>query len=309
MPRLSNQRGYYIGRFQRPKGQDSISCDGDCNTWLHRGCAGLSKKAFRALKDSEKPFYCVSCRLSIHSDEIESLKSSLKLLQEEMGSLKSSINVVDGGTSPPVPPSHTATAGSVSTVSRPVLQKTSHPSKAPDRKFNIVVYGLDESVQGTSRRERKLQDTKKVEDVIQVVNSKVSSQSIRDCVRLGKYKAFSSRPRPLLVNLNRVSDVHLLLSNRKSLQKPLAIKPDLPLEKRITEATLLKQRWALIQSGTSASSIKIRDSKLYVDESFYGSASGSIFSPANQTDANTPSKSPPPSVTTPSIADCAPSTQ
>ena len=144
------------------KGQDSIFCHGDCNTWLHRGCAGLSKKAFRALKDSEKPFYCVSCRLSIHSDEIECLKSSLKLLQEEMGSLKSSINVVDGGISPSVPPSHTATAGSVSTVSRPVLQKTSHPSKVPDRKFNIVVYGLDESVQGTSRRERKLQDTKKV---------------------------------------------------------------------------------------------------------------------------------------------------
>ena len=54
----------------------------------------------------------------------------------------------------------------------------------------------------------------------------------------------------------------------------------------------MKQRWALIESGTSASSFKIRDSKLYVGESIYGIADGPIFSAANQTDIGVQSKSP-----------------
>ena len=226
-----------------------------------------------------------------------------------MGSLRSSINAIDSGTSPPVPLTLTAATGSFSTAPKPVLKTTSHPSKALDRKFNIVVYGLDESLQGTSRHERKLQDTKKIEDVVQSLNSKVSSQSIRDCVGLGKYKAFSLRPRPILVNLTRVADVQMLFSSRRSLQKPLIIKPDLPLEKRIMEATLLKQRWAVIESGISASSIKIRDSKLYVGESIYGIADGPIFSPANQTDIGVQSKSPPSSDIPPSSEDCVTSNQ
>ena len=31
----------------KTKGHDSMFCDGVCNTWLHRGCAGLSKPVLR----------------------------------------------------------------------------------------------------------------------------------------------------------------------------------------------------------------------------------------------------------------------
>ena len=55
------------------KGQNSIFCDEDCNMWLDCGCAGLSKKAFLSLNGSVNPFYCVSCRLNIHSAEIQIL--------------------------------------------------------------------------------------------------------------------------------------------------------------------------------------------------------------------------------------------
>ena len=34
------------------KGQDAVFCDGHCNTWLHRDCAGLSKTAFKKVIDS-----------------------------------------------------------------------------------------------------------------------------------------------------------------------------------------------------------------------------------------------------------------
>ena len=63
------------------------------------------------------------------------------------------------------------------------------------------------------------------------------------------------------------------------------------------ELIVLKQRWALIHFGTSASSIKICDSKSYVDESLYGTANGPIFPTANQTDIRTQSKPPPSSDT------------
>ena len=39
-------------------GEDSIYCDGICQEWLHRRCAGLSVAAFKAInKDPESPFF------------------------------------------------------------------------------------------------------------------------------------------------------------------------------------------------------------------------------------------------------------
>lgn len=57
----------------RRKGQDAIECDGICATWLHRGCAGLSKLAYASLSKSSAPFYCPQCRLNKQDLEIKSL--------------------------------------------------------------------------------------------------------------------------------------------------------------------------------------------------------------------------------------------
>ena len=37
-------------------GQDSTFCDGQCGSWLHRGCAGLYKKVFLMVSKSKEPF-------------------------------------------------------------------------------------------------------------------------------------------------------------------------------------------------------------------------------------------------------------
>ena len=44
-----------------PTGEESIFCEGNCQAWLHRKCAGLSSAAFAAISSSY-PFTCLVCQ-------------------------------------------------------------------------------------------------------------------------------------------------------------------------------------------------------------------------------------------------------
>ena len=78
-------------------GHDSVYCDGLCRTWLHRGCAGLSKKAFEALSKSKDKFLCLKCTFSTqkatsHSNDSTSHFSDLhSLLADIETQLKASL--------------------------------------------------------------------------------------------------------------------------------------------------------------------------------------------------------------------------
>ena len=72
-------------------GHDSIFCDGACNGWLHRRCAGLPKAAFQAICDAttaNQPFYCPHCRLDSQEKAITTLKQAIDLLSQETARLK-----------------------------------------------------------------------------------------------------------------------------------------------------------------------------------------------------------------------------
>ena len=72
---------------------------------------------------------------------------------------------------------------------------------------------------------------------------------------LGKFKSNQSRPRPILVKLQRTIDATTILVNRTSLSSPIFIKPDMsPAEQKI-ESILLKERWLLIEGGFDCKSI------------------------------------------------------
>ena len=68
-------------------------------------------------------------------------------------------------------------------------------------------------------------------DVVKL-NPEINSQSIQDCLRLGKYKQSSSQPRPLLPKLNRSFDVITILANRDKTPQGIVIKPDLIQQER-----------------------------------------------------------------------------
>ena len=81
-----------------------------------------------------------------------------------------------------------------------------HPKPSPEKKFNIVLYVVDECAPGMSRSARQESDLSTVAAVLSSLDSSISSQSIRDCLRLRKFSS-KSRPRPILVKF-RISDVN-----------------------------------------------------------------------------------------------------
>ena len=64
----------------RRKGQDAIFCDGTCHSWLHRGCAGLSRAAFEALGATNKNFYCSCCRLAVLEKTVADMRNKIDKL-------------------------------------------------------------------------------------------------------------------------------------------------------------------------------------------------------------------------------------
>ena len=51
------------------EGQDAVFCEGDCQGWIHRVCAGLTRSAFENLSESV-PYLCLYCSFTKQSNEI-----------------------------------------------------------------------------------------------------------------------------------------------------------------------------------------------------------------------------------------------
>ena len=106
----------------------------------------------------------------------------------------------------------------------------------------------------------------RVTSVLSTLVSHINHNSISDCYRLGKFSP-NKRPRPILIKLVNRGDVRNVLAMSGSVESPLRLKPDLDPVQRRTESFLLKERWALIQSGD----IKIRNNCLLVKREIVGS--------------------------------------
>ena len=133
----------------------------------------------------------------------------------------------------------------------------------------------------------------------------MSTFSLRDCVRLGKFNSSNTRPRPLLVKLTRIPDVDSVLYNRSNITEGILVKPDMSRDERHKESILLKERWSLTQSGVDKKHIKIRGTKLFIKDRLHGQIINSVFVAKSETDvpnlpnnnsslqlrANTPSNS------------------
>lgn len=140
-----------------------------------------------------------------------------------------------------------------------------------------MIYGIPECSKGMSRYNRSAQDLQNVTSVISKIDSNMNEFSVRDCYRLGKYKQDAPHSRPILAVFTRAADVVSILSNRSKLTQSIVIKPDMSPAERADQATLLKERWHLIQSGTEKSSIKIRNNVLYVNKRAHGQAINSEY--------------------------------
>ena len=275
-------------------GQEAIFCESICNSWIHRQCAGLSQALFKILEESEEPFYCPHCRLIAQDKQLRELKTMVEDLSKEVVSLKASVSdhqPVRSSTSQQQPQkeiqmaSNNATSTTSKQTQPPTTTNLTNRPSDGDHKFNVVIYGIDECSKGTPRRERLDHDLDKVTTIVTEAESSINPLSIRDLIRLGKYREQSKKPRPILIRFNRAIDTSLLLSKASKLPKDIKVKPDMSHEERHIESLLLKERWHLIHKGTDRKTIKIRSNKLFVQNKLFGEVTNSIFVPSQSPQA------------------------
>jgi hypothetical protein len=62
---------------------EAIQCEGSCQKWYHRLCAGVSKYYYDKLADSPNPFICWLCSDSLQKAVIHELQQELAALKQE----------------------------------------------------------------------------------------------------------------------------------------------------------------------------------------------------------------------------------
>ena len=246
-------------------------------------------------------------------DQMNALSNKVRILEEDLRHrldlLETEVNHNHQNNSPSVisavPTSNQSFTGQHPSNTNHSFKSTYNAVPAHERKFNHVVYGIQECLHGTNWLNRVSNDLGHVSCAILKVDSSINPESFRDCYRLGKYTRNSKRPCPILAILNRSADVTSVLFKRNSLKgDSIAIKPDVSPLERSNEKILLNQRWTLIQSGINRKSIQIRGSRLYVNDKIHGQVinseyqihptlanhHSSILSPTNTSD--TPASNP-----------------
>ena len=175
------------------KGQVSIFCKGEqCQGWIHRVCGGINKKAFQAMAESPNPFYCLYCTNSRQENEISELKQVVQNLQSEISQLKEgdtqtlSRNVIND------PIRETNHLQSQYPTDRSALPQDTEIDR--ERKYNVIVFGMKENPKDTPRHDRIAEVTDNIESLLHDLHSDIQKQSIRDCIRLGKYSEERNRP-------------------------------------------------------------------------------------------------------------------
>ena len=153
---------------------------------------------------------------------------------------------------PSIQPTTAATQHQQQTAGK-MASLTSVRESESERRFRVVVYGIEESPPNTPRYKRSQHDLDKMCGAIPVIDS----TSIKDFFRLGKFRVGQRHPRPILITFLWMSDVTTVLSNRDKLVSPIAVKPAMTAEKRNIESLLLHERWNLIQNGMDHKQIKI----------------------------------------------------
>lgn len=160
------------------------------------------------------------------------------------------------------------------------IKSNSQSFDSSERRFNLILIGVDESPEGTNWSVRLQNDLDNISSVLSNVDSSFGANSIRDHFRLGKYNKEAVRPRPILIKLNKTKEVASIMSNRRNLPSTLLIKPDLSPAERRREAALMKEQWSLIQSGVDRKSIKIRGNNLLVDGLVHANYNGVNIAPS-----------------------------
>ena len=278
--------------------EDALVCSGKCQATLHRYCAGVTVSHYKKIlaPDTADKFTCLQCSQQESAAKIESLEHALAQALAALSTQHPAPSTSQQNSSHSLSsPENCDYARATSEPSVLAASSSNYPPRpkhnpqattlTSERKFNIVVYGINECPKGTRMHKRLSDDINSVSEIVHSICPDLSNQSICDCTRLGKYS--EERSRPIVARLFRVQDVHAILANRQKLSNSpnnkVSIKPFMSKSDRLTESTLLKERRALIDSGFDRSIIKIRGNSLYVKNKKFGTAKELKFTPHSTT--------------------------
>ena len=68
---------------------EALLCEGSCNAWLHRYCAGVTVSQYAALQDSPLPFFCTTCFQLKQAAVIKEMQEKIDSLTAEVIELRS----------------------------------------------------------------------------------------------------------------------------------------------------------------------------------------------------------------------------
>ena len=71
--------------------EDALFCEGECNGWMHRYCAGVPLKYFERLSSSSSPFFCYACAQRRHEQDTADLKEKVNAMAMELEELRRSL--------------------------------------------------------------------------------------------------------------------------------------------------------------------------------------------------------------------------
>ena len=67
--------------------EDALQCEGACQMWFHRYCAGVSLSHFKHLSNTSKPFVCSFCSPDVHQAVVCQLQSEITVLKDDVKAL------------------------------------------------------------------------------------------------------------------------------------------------------------------------------------------------------------------------------
>jgi len=184
-------------------GDKAVFCEGDCQGWIHRQCAGITHPVLEKLSSESTPYLCPHCILSKQNNEISTIKETIKTVNDK-------INKLEGKRTEAV---HQQPILSDNKLPGPLNQPKAplvNQQRSSDRKCNVVFYGNKECPPSTPKPVWSQSDLKSILSAV----PNIKASAIKDLHRLGKFKPGQQRPRPLLVKFLRALDAQAVLFDR-----------------------------------------------------------------------------------------------
>ena len=152
----------------QPDKDEALFCSGSCQQWLHRYCASMSADYYKSAKSDNTQVFCFCCYRVLKEEQLSFLESSIQALEAERSEMKKCTPTVPhqaavSSNDQPTLIYAAATGGESSdhythAVPIPQTGSTNPPhsllSLNSTRKYNVILYGVDECPTGTSRSVR-----------------------------------------------------------------------------------------------------------------------------------------------------------